>query len=47
MATLMAAGTAALLLEQNPAWIADKVKKQMMSTAVNLGFALNEYGANE
>lgn len=37
MATPMVAGTAVLLLEQNPNWTPDEVKRQMMSTAVNLG----------
>jgi len=47
MATPMAAGTAALLLEQNPNWTPDEVKKQMMGTAVDMGFAPNEQGAGE
>ncbi|KNZ68175.1 peptidase S8 and S53 subtilisin kexin sedolisin [Thermincola ferriacetica] len=46
MATPMVAGTAALLLEQNP-WTPDEVKRQLMSTALNLGFAVNEQGAGE
>jgi len=47
MATPMVAGTAALLLEQNLAWTPDEVKRQLISTAVNLGFAPNEQGAGE
>lgn len=47
MATPMVAGTAALLLEQNPTWTPDEVKRQMMGNAVNLGFAPNEQGAGE
>lgn len=47
MATPMVAGTVALLLEQNPSWKPDEVKRQLMSTAVNLGFAPNEQGAGE
>ena len=45
MATPMVTGTAALLLQQNPNWTPDEVKRQMMSNAVNLGFTLNEQGA--
>ena len=47
MATPMVAGTAALLLQQNPTWTPDEVKWQMMSTAMNLGFVPNEQGAGE
>ncbi len=47
MATPMVAGTATLLLEQNPNWTPDDVKRQMMSTAVNLGFTQNDQGAGE
>ena len=47
MATPMVAGIAAVLLEQNPTWSPDEVKKHMMSTAFDLGFALNEQGAGE
>jgi len=47
MATPMVAGTAALLLEQNPTCTPDEVKMQLMSTAVNLGFAANEQGAGQ
>jgi len=46
-ATPMVAGTAALLLEQNPDWTPDEVKGQMMSNAVELGFAPDEQGAGE
>ena len=35
MATPMVAGTAALLLEQNPAWTPDEVKRQMMSSRLS------------
>ncbi|PKM83359.1 MAG: peptidase S8 [Firmicutes bacterium HGW-Firmicutes-14] len=45
MATPMVAGTAALLLEGNPALTPDEVKGQLMSNAVDLGFAPNEQGA--
>ena len=47
MATPMVTGTAALLLQQNPIWTPDEVKRQMISTAVDLGFAQNEQGAGE
>ncbi|ADG81439.1 peptidase S8 and S53 subtilisin kexin sedolisin [Thermincola potens JR] len=47
MATPMVAGTAALLLQQNPNWTPDEVKGQMMSNAVNLAFAPDEQGAGE
>jgi len=47
MATPMVAGTAALLLEQNPTLTPVEVKTQLMSNATNLGFVLNEQGAGE
>ena len=47
MATPMVAGTAALLLEQNPTWVPDQVKQQMLQNAVDLGFEANEQGAGE
>lgn len=47
MATPMVAGTAALILEQNPTWTPSKVKTQLMSTAMDLGFSPNEQGAGE
>ncbi|MHB9094621.1 MAG: S8 family serine peptidase [Eubacteriales bacterium] len=47
MATPMVTGTAALLLQQNPSWIPNEVKRQMMNTDVNLGFAPNEQGVGE
>jgi len=47
MATPMVAGTAALLLQQNPSCTPDEVKRQLMSTAVDLGFAPDEQGSGE
>ena len=47
MATPMVAGTAALLLEQNPKLTPIEVKTQLMSIATNLGFTSNEQGAGE
>ena len=47
MATPMVAGTAALLLQQNPIWTPDEVKRQIIKTAVDLGFAPNDQGASE
>ncbi|GAB4274035.1 S8 family peptidase [Thermincola ferriacetica] len=45
MATPMVAGATALLLEQNPEWTPEEVKRQMMSDAVDLGFEPNQQGA--
>ena len=45
MATPMLAGTAAVLLEQNPTWSPDEMKKQLTNSAVDLGFVSNEQGA--
>nr|WP_282432181.1 S8 family serine peptidase [Thermincola potens] len=47
MATPMVAGATALLLEQNPNWTPDEVKRQLTNTAVDLGFAPYEQGAGE
>ena len=44
MATPMVAGTVALLLEQNLLWTPDEMEGQLMSTAIDLGFAPNERG---
>jgi len=47
MATPAVAGTAALVLEQNPAWTPDEVKRQLMCTSANLGYAPSEQGVGE
>nr|WP_269438156.1 S8 family peptidase [Phosphitispora fastidiosa] len=47
MATPVVSGTAALLLEQNPDWMPDEVKEQVVSNAVDLGFEADAQGAGE
>jgi hypothetical protein len=43
----MVAGTAVLLLEQNPSWIPYEAKSKLVDTAVNLGLATCEQGFGE